>query len=170
MDQLNSCYKYCPKCTGLLSRTHGVNPQCEKCNFVLFLNVRAVVCGFAIKDGKVLLEKRAIEPELGKWSVIGGFIDFGEQPEQALIREVREEIACECKVGKLLGVLPANFYKFKDETFSTLPIAYEIEVIGTPKTSNEVSEVKWFSLNELPELAWGNQKDLLEKIRKEKSL
>lgn len=162
MDEVNFCYKYCPKCAGLMSKRHLSNPQCEKCNFVLFLNVRAVVCGFAIKNGKVLLEKRAMEPEKGKWSVIGGFIDFGEQPEQALLREVKEEIGCDCKVGKLIGVMPVNYYQFKDETFCTLPIAYEIEIIGEPKTSNEVSEVKWFDLNALPDLAWGNQRKILE--------
>lgn len=167
MNGVNSCYKYCPKCAGLLAKRYGVNPQCEKCGFVLFLNVRAVVVGVATKNGKVLLEQRAIEPEIDKWSLIGGFVDFAEQPQEALIREVKEEIGCRCKIVKFLGFFPVNSYTFKDETFATLPLVYEIKVFGTLTTSKEVKNVQWFDLNALPKLAWGNQKDLLEKIRKE---
>jgi len=44
-----------------------------------------------ISGGKILLEKRKNEPGKGKWSIPGGLVDLGESPEQAVIREVKEE-------------------------------------------------------------------------------
>lgn len=58
-----------------------------------------------ISDGKILLEKRKNEPGKGKWSIPGGLVDLGESPEQAVIREVKEETCLEVKAPRLIDVV-----------------------------------------------------------------
>jgi len=61
----------------------------------------------------VLLFRRAIQPDIGKWSVVGGRQDPGESPAQAAVREAVEEVfgghRTEIFVEKLAGYLPAGF-------------------------------------------------------------
>ncbi len=59
-----------------------------------------------ISEGKILLEKRKNEPGKGKWSIPGGLVDLGESPEQAVIREVKEETCLEVDAPRLIDVVP----------------------------------------------------------------
>ena len=52
----------------------------------------------------IVLCRRAIDPGIGKWSFPAGFVDRGEVIEDALRREVHEEIGLEATVGRLIGV------------------------------------------------------------------
>lgn len=58
-----------------------------------------------ISDGKILLEKRKNEPGKGKWSIPGGLVDIGESPEQAVIREVKEETCLDVEAPRLIDVV-----------------------------------------------------------------
>lgn len=62
------------------------------------------VKGFIRRNGRVLLIRRTQETEVGggTWEGVGGKIEFGEQPEEALVREVREEVGLRVTVGRLL--------------------------------------------------------------------
>ncbi|MFF2887330.1 NUDIX domain-containing protein [Paenibacillus sp. NPDC057967] len=63
-----------------------------------------VVKAIIIRDGKVLLMRRSDEDQVaaGEWETPGGKVDFGEQLESALIREVMEEAGIEITVEKLM--------------------------------------------------------------------
>src|ERR1700722_5920571 len=56
------------------------------------------------EQGRVLLIKRKFEPNKGRWSLPGGLLETGEDPEDAARREVREELGLEAKVEGLLQV------------------------------------------------------------------
>jgi 8-oxo-dGTP diphosphatase len=62
------------------------------------------VGGLIHRDGKILLIKRKFEPNKGRWSLPGGLMEIGEDPEGAARREVREEIGIEVKVEGLFQV------------------------------------------------------------------
>jgi len=62
------------------------------------------VGAFIIKDGKILLIRRAYEPCAGKWSVPGGTIELGETTIDALRREVFEELDVKLKSVRLLDI------------------------------------------------------------------
>ena len=106
-----------------------------------------------IKDNKVLLQHRT---DNGTWATHGGGLEFGETFEQALIREVNEELhikpvnPIEFKTysGKDFHVVYPN----KDEVYivCTMYIVEEYEGEIKPD-NNEVSEVKWFDFDNLPE-------------------
>ena len=58
-----------------------------------------------ICDGKILLEKRKGEPGRGKWTIPGGLVELGEDTEQTVIREVREETNLKVEEPRLIDVV-----------------------------------------------------------------
>lgn len=110
----------------------------------------AVADALILKDGKILLVKRA--PNLlagGKWGIVGGYIDMDETLEECVRREVLEETGYEIKNLKLFSVAD-NPRTRNDPRFNIafLFTCEALEQVGTP--DNESSEQKWFDLNDLP--------------------
>ena len=106
----------------------------------------AVTAGAIITDtrGRVLLLKHRFRPGTG-WGMPGGFMEQGEQPEDALRREVREE----------LGLEVENLKVFTTRAFLVprqVEIVFCCQAIGDPDQLNyEIQTAAWFSPGELPE-------------------
>lgn len=98
----------------------------------------------------VLLLLRNRPPEVGHWSIPGGKVEFQEPIEDALKREVKEELEIEIKVVSLLGVTDHMIPK---ENIHWVSPCYLVKIVSgriknlEPKKS---SRIKWFSLNNLP--------------------
>ncbi len=111
------------------------------------------------EKGEVLLGKRP-EPELihahGKWEFIGGGIDFGETPTEALKREVREEAGVEIEIIRLLPEVLSNIWTFPNgNSDQVLILAYECKIVsGKPKPNmaEAISELKFFTVEEVEKL------------------
>ncbi len=86
--------EYCPKCGAPGLSRPGVNKVvCPQCKFRLYLNTAAAVCALIQDDrGRLLVTVRANDPKKGFWDLPGGFVDPDESAEQAVIREVQEEL------------------------------------------------------------------------------
>jgi 8-oxo-dGTP diphosphatase len=111
-----------------------------------------VGCGAVIinSDGQVLLLKRKNPPEAGKWSVPGGKLGFGESLQDALIREVKEEIGTDIEVITLLGVVD---HILPDEGFHWVaPIFLARIKEGVPSNMepDKHSDIGWFAVDDLP--------------------
>ena len=106
---------------------------------------------FVDEMGKLLLMKRADECVTfpGFWGLVGGFIDPGETPEEACIREAKEEIGVRIEVIKFVG----RYYNTPHPNYKNaigLP-HYSKIISGTPHPAQpeECSEVKWFRPEEV---------------------
>ena len=105
----------------------------------------AVTAGAVITDkqGRVLLLKHRFRPGTG-WGMPGGFMEEGEQPEEALRRELREEVGLEIEKVEL----------FRTRAFTTprqVEIVFTARAIGdTNELNYEIQKAGWFFLNELP--------------------
>ena len=118
----------------------------------------AVTAGAVITDarGRVLLLKHRFRPGLG-WGIPGGFLETGEQPEEALRRELREEIGLE--VEKLKVFTTRAFRKPKQ-----VEIVFSCQAVGDPdQLSFEIQKAAWFSPEQLPKELPGDQAQLIRR-------
>ncbi len=162
-DKFYELYKFCPQCGQNLTHENN-HAVCKTCHRHWYNNPVVSTSIALIKDKKILLAKRAIEPEKGKWDILGGFVEAGESAEDGVIREMREETGLEVKIDEYLGSTP-DLYAGK----ATLPLMYKVS-LTTPKqqplAQDDVSELRWFSLAEIPtNLAFANVKVTIEKIK-----
>src|SRR5690242_20915491 len=105
-----------------------------------------LVAGCLVIDtGRVLLLRRGIEPQIGKWTFPGGYVDLGESPAQAALRETREEVGMQVELGRVLGVYtdPAH------------PISTVVAYMATPgmeeaSVTDEATEVRYFAPPDIP--------------------
>ena len=83
---------------------HRLRTVCEDCNYIFYENPQIVVGTIPIYNGKVLLAKRGIEPQKGKWNLPAGFLERGESIENGALRETEEETNCSVKDVKLFSI------------------------------------------------------------------
>lgn len=115
--------------------------------FMKRTRVVVATAGIIQKSGKVLLTKRAKAlPEGGKWALPGGHVDKWEKSEDTITREVKEEIGLDVVKSKLLFV-QEEFLRKIDVHSATF--IYELSVKGKVNSNWEVSDVGWFSKEEV---------------------
>lgn len=86
-------FKYCPRCGEQNLRQNDAKSfACPSCGFVYYHSPVAVAVGIIEHDGKIIITKRACEPQKGLLALPGGFVDYEESLEDALVRELREEL------------------------------------------------------------------------------
>jgi 8-oxo-dGTP diphosphatase len=108
-----------------------------------------------IQSGKILLIKRGHPPYEGKWALPGGFMDMNETPEQAAIRELEEETGVKVKSLKQFRTYGAIDRDPRHRTISTVYFAILDDNLRiNTKAGDDATEAEWFSLNNLPELAF----------------
>ena len=131
-------------------------------------NPALTVDGVLIEDGRILLIRRGREPFKGKWALPGGFVEYGERVEDAIIREFREETGLETEIAGLLGVYSDPD---RDPRGHTVSIVYLLRRKGGEmKGGDDASEARFFPLDNLPEMAFDHEKiirDAVERIKKE---
>ncbi len=118
--------------------------QAKEFNRVHFPIVKATVGCILIKENKVLLTKR--NPEIfegNKWCIPGGHIDIGETPDEAVIREVKEETGLNVNKLKFLFYFTEFLPELK---VHNLAIIFTGEPEGKLKENEEVTEFGWFSI------------------------
>ncbi len=122
---LGGVFKYCPKCGAAALRPVGLKMlRCAACGFELYLNPAAAVAGVIVDEqGRMVVLVRGKEPAKGKWDLPGGFVDPGETAEDALRREVREEIGLEATTLRYLGSWP-NVYEYMGVRYRTLDMGF----------------------------------------------
>ena len=97
-------WKHCPRCAAALEND-GATAHCDACGFTAYASSEPTVSALVLDDeGRVLLSRRAYEPQAGKWDLPGGFLQEGEEPLDALCRELREEAGVEVEPLELVGI------------------------------------------------------------------
>lgn len=121
---------------------------------------RLAVDGVLIKDGKVLLMKRAGEPFRGMWGIPGGFVEKGERVEEAALREVKEETGIETKVLRLVGVYSDPD---RDPRGHVITVAFLLEQTGGElKGNEETQDVRFFEKDDIPEQLAADHTKIIE--------
>lgn len=126
---------------------------------------KLTVDGIVLKDGKILLIKRKNQPFENMWALPGGFVDYGEKTENAVIREMLEETGLKTEINHLVGVYSDPN---RDPRGHTVSVVYLLNVCtGELKGGDDALEAKFFDLNNLPDLSFDHKyiiKDALEGV------
>ena len=105
--------------------------------------------------GEVLLLDHVLRPYSG-WGLPGGFIKHGEQPEEGIRREIREETGIELEAVRLFRVRIVNTH---------IEMLFAAGRVGTPEIkSREIKDLGWFTAETLPENMNAEQKIIIGKV------
>ena len=124
------------------------------------IGVGAVV----FKEKSVLLAKRAREPGMGQWSIPGGAVELGETLEEALIREIGEEVSISFEIGGLVRLLDRVLFDRNNRVRYHYVIAdyWGRWLAGDPVPDSDVSEARFFTVEDV--LSMNIHKELRETI------
>lgn len=142
---------FCPVCGQPLTDAHrfGKNRRtCLACGFVHFADPKVAVVVFIVSEGRVLMVKRAVDPQKGRWALPAGYVDYGEDPRDAAVREVKEETGLDVTLTRLVDVLGPE----KDRTGpASIAIIFEAAVSGGVLAAHDdVSKAVFFAPPDLP--------------------
>lgn len=122
--------------------------------------INVVVAIIKNSDGKIFAAKRGYGEFEGKWEFPGGKIEKGETPENALIREIREELEVDIEVGTMLTKVEYDYPKFHLSMS-----CYFAEIKSGAPVLVEHSEAGWFDVKELMNLDWlAANKEIIAKL------
>lgn len=124
------------------------------------LTTDCVIFGFDETDLKVLLIQRGIEPYKGSWALPGGFVHMDENTEEGAKRELYEETG-------LKDIFIEQLYTFsdinRDPRGRVISVAYYALVSlhkNLPKAGDDANKAEWFSIHDIPSLAFDHEKIL----------
>lgn len=122
---------------------------------VIYINPRPTVNAILFRENngatEVLLVERAEEPHKGTWDLPGGFIDLNENLEEALQREIQEELDCAVSDIRYFGSY-LNDYAYDGIVYPILDISMvaTLEENATLTPNDDVASAKWFPVHAIP--------------------
>ncbi len=121
--------------------------ECPHCKLTRYPRHSPAVIVAVVKDGEELLLARSRRHPAGFYSVLAGFVDPGENLEETIHREIREEVGIEVKNIRYFG---SQAWPFPD----SLMIAFTAEYAGGDITIDheEISDAAWFKMDEFPKI------------------
>ncbi|MFI6942124.1 (deoxy)nucleoside triphosphate pyrophosphohydrolase [Streptomyces sp. NPDC050418] len=118
------------------------------------MSERIVVVGAALwHEGRMLAARRSAPPELaGRWELPGGKVEEGERPEEALVRELREELGVEAEpVERIPGEWPLGRPPYVLQVWSATLLS------GEPAPLEDHDALRWLGPDELDAVDWLDQ-------------
>jgi ADP-ribose pyrophosphatase YjhB (NUDIX family) len=141
--------KFCLRCGAGLRMTYVAEERCRRlvcaqCRFIHYQNPKVVAATLPVRNGKIYLLRRNIEPSLGRWTFPAGYMELGEDAMSAAARETREEICC-----RVADLRLHNVYSYPDSGVVT--VVFRARVIGAePRPGAESQCVQAFRPSEIP--------------------
>ena len=139
----NEIFNRCPHCGASEMCFDGIKKlYCRACSFTFFHNAAAAVAAVLEYGEQIVLIKRSKEPGKGKLDLPGGFVDPDEGAEEAVRREVKEELGIDLGALTYLGSYP-NTYEYKDVTYKTCDLFFSsrIDALPTVFDKTEIEEL-----------------------------
>jgi ADP-ribose pyrophosphatase YjhB (NUDIX family) len=151
---MNDEVNFCLRCGSALARAERfgkLRPVCPACGWVYYADPKVAAAALIERDGQVLLVRRANDPQRGLWTIPAGFIDAGEDPVQAVMRECLEETGLQVEVTRLLDII----YGQEHPRGAHFIIVYQARIVGGELTAgDDVDQAAFFPRETLPPLAF----------------
>lgn len=138
--------KYCPKCGNklnaeIIDSDNRLVCKEKSCAFVFWNNPVPVVAALVLYSDRYVIARNVAWPA-NTFSLITGYLEQDENPDVAVLREVKEELNLEASIIRFIG-----HYNFSAK--NQLIIAYEVRATGDLATNHELAEIKHLTPDEL---------------------
>jgi 8-oxo-dGTP diphosphatase len=146
---------HCSACGEVLP--HDPPVTCPACDAQHWRNAKPCAGALIMRDGRLLLVRRSMEPWLGWWDIPGGFCEAEEHPMVAAVREAEEETGVTVEVTGFLGLWLDRYPDPSDPDSVVTLNAYYHAVAGSEMGSPdpaETAEIGWFTPDGLPPVAF----------------
>lgn len=164
-------YQFCPYCGDELQIKIEEGKErkfCPKDSWTHYPRVAAAAVAVICEDRQTLLVQRNRDPFKGSWGFPAGFIDYGEYPEEALYRELKEETGLKAVSCELINIIQCEDDTREPGHFAMF---YKVKATGiiNPIDLEENQDIQWFSLDDLPkEIGWKHHLQILKLLKKGK--
>jgi 8-oxo-dGTP diphosphatase len=136
------------------------NKACPYCG--RYNNRAVTIDAIILQDNKILLIKRGSEPDKDLWALPGGHVDWDETIEEAVKREVKEEIGVKVTAIKMLGI----YSDPKRHPKQSINVPFSVEIEGELKIGDDAKDFRWFELDKLPKpLAFDHEKSINDYLK-----
>lgn len=113
-------------------------------------------------EGEILLVKRGKPPFAGEWALPGGFMQWNESAEEAVVREVYEETGVKVKPVKITGVYSSPS---RDPERQPVAVAFLCDYLGgDARGGDDAGEARWWLLAWLPKLAFDHDRIIKDAV------
>lgn len=154
--------RFCSACGAPLAPVveHGhARDACTRCHRIAYRNSKPAATALVVRDGRVLLSRRARPPHQGEWDLPGGFLESGEHPEAGVLRELLEETGMRGRVVRLVSIAMGTYGE--DDT---LNLVYEIEAEGEPAARDDSLELRWWPPAQAPPMAFPHEAEVVRAL------
>lgn len=135
---------------------------CPACGFVHFTDPKVGVGVFVLHEGKILLVRRSMHPQIGKWSIPAGFVDQGEDPRETAVREALEETNLAVEIESLIDV----FHNPPEQGGASIFIMYRARLLGgSLQAGDDADAAGFFAPDALPDIAFASTRAAIEQIK-----
>ncbi len=158
-------FKYCPNCShkfGGSDLSKNNYQYCGECKQRFYFHTPQTAASILLNNKReILLVKRKNDPFMGLWSLPAGFVNYGENPIDAAIRELKEETNLVAQFDKIVGIYLTDDHP---KTFSILTVIKVKNISGKLDAKDDASEIKFFNIENLPEMAFSAQIEAIKNI------
>lgn len=155
---MSSEFNFCQCCGEPLEEKVVENilrPHCPACGYVVFLDPKVAAVALVIDGDGLVMVKRGVEPEYGKWAFPSGYVDRGEVVEDAARREVKEETGLDVELDRLIGV-------YSLEGSPVMLVVYSARIVGGEvAVGHDALAVRTFAVDDLPALPFPHDEEIM---------
>lgn len=142
---------FCPSCASKgFVNSESKSWQCSSCGFIYFHNTASAVGGILKVKNEILLAIRKHNPGKGMLDLPGGFVDYDESLEAALVREMQEELRVTLGPWRYVFSYP-NRYEYEGVLYNTIDAFFLTELDEKPNViaSDDVADIVWVDIQEI---------------------
>lgn len=154
---------YCPTCGHKLIKKYVDDRDrlfCQTCEAPVYENPIPATAAVLFNDkDEILLVRRSVEPKRGHWCLPGGYVELFETPEQACLREVKEETGLDTEILRWEGNIFGDSLLYK----SIIVMGYSLtNPKGTPRPGDDCDDVRYFKITNMPRLAFRSHRQVFQ--------